>query len=1068
MASTNTGENGLKKKVHLTNSQSSLLSGPVDECRSASDENCTAGYAAVRAYTRNRSNGEPYLIIPTADRVSPFVQMHPLGWNVNRLILNDLFGLSTFISSPSLVYQNDNEFQNSEDLQTDSFPFVLTNVNVPPENSWFAYTRHVFFDDTTGLAIIAIVNNDEPLTVSQTDSTIGALNHIQKVNMESGCVESTSKYFAYRNITISPDERRCWIPVVIYADASGPRFQTYIDDVTSHEYPPALIADFDGNDASLGESAVQIGHKRTWVTSIVKSSFLFFMHSLELTDDSTWVKNVTFLVEDMRQMPNELKDSLYAQDIVELSVLADEALLNDPVVGQSTAFPVAREDNYRRCKAGECEIGNLLTDALRWKTGSDFAFITSGGLRGRGWEEGDVKISNIWESLPFPNTLCSGKMSGFSMFKLFNFSTASADFLGLNTGSGDLLQVSGVRVTYNTMLQGNRLIKVEIWDENSVSFVPVLRNQIYSFTTDDFLCEVNDPFPRLTGTDLRITGEERGTVVDILHQEVAAEYLSFLRQGNILYEGKIEGRLVNDTNSNIPLFFLETPDSCDNGFYWEENLQSCRPCPPIVDAAFSREYLEFNSTYGVTERPVGGIVFRNGQNFDISFSLESFPSWILFTSIVLNTTNVLENFVNGLPFHLKSGQGVEISFEIDTSSLEPGTALGQLSVGIFDGGSFPGCSGQDETVELFVRVYPEEVSTQIGKFRILGFGLSAIGMLLAFIFATWVGLHRNTAVVRALQPLFLLAICVGVFILVSAIIPIGIDDGFVDAASVDIACMSIPWLIVNGFSLVFCSLYAKLWRINKLFEGQHFRRVKVSERDVAAPFLIMLAVNASMLTALTVVDPVRWVRQPTDGESWVTYGFCTTNGIAGKIIVGLLGAANGILMIMTARQAFMARNISGEFSESRNLGVALFASIQLFAVGLPVLFLISDDDTRARYFLYITLIFSVSMSILLLIFVPLVLVHRSRRTNSRRHGTIISGIDIHDSGAFHSVGAPRGSHSYHVSPKNTTLDDPCLNCDGAASKIAVDERQKDQLRAPPRTESVIEEPSLNKDDEGNV
>lgn len=41
-----------------------------------------------------------------------------------------------------------------------------------------------------------------------------------------------------------------------------------------------------------------------------------------------------------------------------------------------------------RCNAGPCEIGALFTDALKWQTGADIAFIISGGLRGGDWAEG--------------------------------------------------------------------------------------------------------------------------------------------------------------------------------------------------------------------------------------------------------------------------------------------------------------------------------------------------------------------------------------------------------------------------------------------------------------------------------------------------------------------------------------------------------------------------------------------------------------------------------------------------------------------------------------------------------
>lgn len=128
-------------------------------------------------------------------------------------------------------------------------------------------------------------------------------------------------------------------------------------------------------------------------------------------------------------------------------------------------MPVAQSDfsSYRRCHAGECKIVNLYTDALRWRADADFAFIASGGLRGQGWAAGDVSVLNLRDALPFPNILCTGTMSGASLFKLLDYSVRTATFQGQDTANGgELLQVSGMKVTYNTEIQGSRLIAIEI------------------------------------------------------------------------------------------------------------------------------------------------------------------------------------------------------------------------------------------------------------------------------------------------------------------------------------------------------------------------------------------------------------------------------------------------------------------------------------------------------------------------------------------------------------------------------------------------------------------------------
>ena len=116
--------------------------------------------------------------------------------------------------------------------------------------------------------------------------------------------------------------------------------------------------------------------------------------------------------------------------------------------------------------SGECALGNLFTDAMRWASNADIAFIQSGGIRGSGWPAGPVRISHLWEALPFANSLCTGIMSGLSLVRAFEYATHIASFESTWSRFGDhLLQVSGMRYSYNTHIQnGTRLVGLDIWN----------------------------------------------------------------------------------------------------------------------------------------------------------------------------------------------------------------------------------------------------------------------------------------------------------------------------------------------------------------------------------------------------------------------------------------------------------------------------------------------------------------------------------------------------------------------------------------------------------------------------
>jgi hypothetical protein len=272
----------------------------------------------------------------------------------------------------------------------------------------------------------------------------------------------------------------------------------------------------------------------------------------------------------------------------------------------------------------------------------------------------------------------------------------------------------------------------------------------------------------------------------------------------------------------------------------------------------------------------------------------------------------------------------------------------------------------------------------------------AVAVLTAAAFAFGVYWKRQVRVVKTLQPLFLITLCVGIGVMATSIIPFSIDDGLASQRGCDIACMATPWLLTMGFTIAMSALISKLWRINLLFHVHAFRRVEVRERDVIAPFVILFSLNSVLMLVWTLVDPLTWVRSSVNGQSWNTFGACRS-GTGGIVAAALVGALNGTALVLATIQAYKAREISTEFSESRNLGIALFSWVQMLVVGLPVLFLIEDDNRNAKYFLEIALIFAGCMSMMLIIFIPIILQVRNsyadtaaRRIEAARHNLKIS------------------------------------------------------------------------------
>lgn len=155
---------------------------------------------------------------------------------------------------------------------------------------------------------------------------------------------------------------------------------------------------------------------------------------------------------------------------------------------------------------------------------------------------------------------------------------------------------------------------------------------------------------------------------------------------------------------------------------------------------------------------------------------------------------------------------------------------------------------------------------------------------------------------------------------------------------------------------------------------------------------MLFTINTGLLIAWTIVDPLTWERFEIDGQDWNTYGSCV-GGTAATVFVSLIAAVNLVALLLACFQAYKARNISDEFSESNYIGIAIYGWLQTALIGVPILFLINSDNPTAKYFLQVGLIFVISMSMMSIVFVP-AFVNFKKRSSMSTNRVSITGIDL--------------------------------------------------------------------------
>lgn len=182
---------------------------------------------------------------------------------------------------------------------------------------------------------------------------------------------------------------------------------------------------------------------------------------------------------------------------------------------------VAMVRNYN----GESDLGNLITDAMLWKSGTQIAFENAGGIRAD-LKAGEVTRYDLISVLPFINTLTTIKLTGKQVKEILEQS------LTLKVG---MMQVGGISVTYDmSRPEYKRLVEAKLNNK-------LLRDEdTYLVATNSFVSGGGDHYSTfLDGKDLKDTEQN---LVDVV--------VEYLRKSLVVNQPQ-SGRLIN-ANTTAP------------------------------------------------------------------------------------------------------------------------------------------------------------------------------------------------------------------------------------------------------------------------------------------------------------------------------------------------------------------------------------------------------------------------------------------------------------------------------------------------------------------------------------
>lgn len=165
----------------------------------------------------------------------------------------------------------------------------------------------------------------------------------------------------------------------------------------------------------------------------------------------------------------------------EMLALLDKSAQELIPIKNITVGQTVHELRHDRNEFTETLLGQWVTDAMRQAAGADIAFQNTGGLR-KGIDAGTITMGNLYEVMPFDNTLVTVEMTGQQVMKILEY--------GIMNQKVGMVQYSGINVFCNVAgSKKTRIISITMSDGR-----PLLPDKTYKVVTNDFMAAGGDGF----------------------------------------------------------------------------------------------------------------------------------------------------------------------------------------------------------------------------------------------------------------------------------------------------------------------------------------------------------------------------------------------------------------------------------------------------------------------------------------------------------------------------------------------------------------------------------------------
>jgi 5'-nucleotidase len=364
-----------------------------------------------------------------------------------------------------------------------NFPVVTTNVDFSESEILAGKVQPYVVLDVNGeqVAIIGLVTPDTPFLSSPGDALVfnRDLAGATQTAVDEITAMGVNKIILVTHIGLDTDlevaQNTTGVDIIVGGHSHTLFSNTYV--ASQAEYPvetqngsgePVIIVQAGSNNTYLGRLDVEFDANGT-LTSWDGDTILLSRYIPPDPEVTAIITEMAGPIEELRATP----------------------------VGQSAVFLVG---DRTMCRAMECNLGNLITDAMRWETGAQIAITNGGGIRANIPDAPtpedmaletpeEITLGEVLTVLPFGNLVSTMELAGADVVVALENGVSRVE-----EGSGRFPQVSGIRYSFDPgQPAGSRIVSVEVQGEDG-EYAPIDPEATYTVVTNDFTRRGGDEY----------------------------------------------------------------------------------------------------------------------------------------------------------------------------------------------------------------------------------------------------------------------------------------------------------------------------------------------------------------------------------------------------------------------------------------------------------------------------------------------------------------------------------------------------------------------------------------------